>query len=85
VTDGLRNITGVVNGNGTATIYAITSTVSGNGDQGADPNQLVVITDSLDAAGPNAAAGEGFTTLRSAGNLEVLRGVSFAPGSESGK
>ena len=39
--DGLRNITGVVNKDGTATIYAITSTVSGNGDQGADPNQLV--------------------------------------------
>ena len=26
-TDGLRNLTGVVNGNGTATCYAITSTV----------------------------------------------------------
>jgi hypothetical protein len=37
-TDGLRNITGIVNGDGTATIYAITSTVSGDGDQGADPN-----------------------------------------------
>jgi hypothetical protein len=36
-TDGLRNITGVVNGDGTATIYAITSTVIGNGDQGAEP------------------------------------------------
>ena len=48
-TDGLRNITGVVNGDGTATIYAITSTVSGNGDQGADPNKLVVITDTLSA------------------------------------
>jgi hypothetical protein len=79
-TDGLRNITGIVNGDGTATIYAITSTVSGNGDQGADPNQLVAITDSLDATGPHAPAGEAFTTLRSAGNLEVLRGVSFAPG-----
>jgi hypothetical protein len=46
-TDGLRNITGVVNGDGTATIYAITSTINGNGDQGADPNKLVVITDTL--------------------------------------
>ena len=80
-TDGLRNITGSVNGDGTATIYAITSTVSGNGDQGADPNKLVAITDSLTAAGPTAPAGESFTTLRSAGNLEVLRGVSFTPGS----
>ncbi len=79
-TDGLRNITGIVNGDGTATIYAITSTVSGNGDQGADPNRLVVITDSLDAAGTTPPSGESFTTLRAAGNLEVLRGVSFTPG-----
>ena len=41
-TDGLRNITGKVNPNGTVTIWAVTSTVSGGGDQGADPNQLVV-------------------------------------------
>jgi hypothetical protein len=45
VPDGLRQITGKVNGNGTVTVYAVTSTVSGSGDQGADPNQLVVITD----------------------------------------
>lgn len=43
-TDGLRNITGTVKSDGTATIYAVTSTVSGNGDQGADPNKIVVIT-----------------------------------------
>ena len=43
--DGLRNLTGRVNRDGTATIWAITSTVSGSGDQGADPNQLVMITD----------------------------------------
>ncbi len=40
-TDGLRNLTGQVNRNGTVTIWAITSTVSGSGDQGADPNKLV--------------------------------------------
>ena len=79
-TDGLRNITGVVNGDGTATIYAITSTVSGSGDQGADPNQLVVITDNISATGPNPPAGESFTVLKSAGAGEVLRGVSFTPG-----
>ena len=39
-TDGCRNITGRVNGDGTVTIYAVTSTVSANGDQGADPNKL---------------------------------------------
>ena len=77
-TDGLRNITGRVNRNGTATIWAITSTVSGNGDQGADPNKLVVITDRLAAVAP----GSSFTTLRAAGYGEVLRGVSFTPGTE---
>jgi hypothetical protein len=79
-TDGLRNIAGVVNGNGTATIYAITSTVSGSGDQGADPNQLVAITDTLSATGPTPPASESFTTLMTAGYGEVLRGVSFTPG-----
>ena len=77
-TDGLRNITGTVNSNGTATIYAITSTVSGNGDQGADPNKLVTITDNL--AATTLPATESFNTLRAAGNLEVLRGVSYTPG-----
>lgn len=46
-TDGLRNITGFVNNNGTVTIYGVTSTVSGSGDQGADPNEIVSITDVL--------------------------------------
>src|SRR5215467_2573541 len=78
-TDGLRNITGIVNRNGTATIYAITSTISGSGDQGADPNKLVVITDQIAATTP--PAGETFTTLRTAAYGEVLRGVSFTQGS----
>ena len=77
-TDGLRNITGVDNGDGTATIYVITSTVSGNGDQGADPNELVTITDTISATSP--PSGESFTILETAANLEVLRGVSFTPG-----
>jgi hypothetical protein len=82
-TDGLRNITGVVNGDGTATIYAITSTISGNGDQGADPNKLVAITDTLSADGPTAPSGESFTTIKAAGYGEVLRGVSFSPGTNA--
>ncbi len=77
-TDGLRNITGIVNGDGTATIYAITSTVSGNGDQGADPNELVVITDKLSAT--SLPGDESFTTMLTARFAEVLRGVSFTPG-----
>lgn len=79
-TDGLRNITGQVQGN-MVTIWAITSTVSGNGDQGADPNQLVVITDTLSNTTAAGAASETFSTVRSAGYGEVLRGVSFTPGS----
>jgi hypothetical protein len=78
--DGLRNIIGRVNRDGTATIWAITSTVSGNGDQGADPNQLVMITDHL--AATSAPAGESFATIRTARFGEVLRGVSFTPGTD---
>jgi hypothetical protein len=76
-TDGLRNITGRVNGDGAVTIWGVTSTVSGNGDQGADPNKLVMITDTLTATSLPAA--ESFTTIRTAGILEGLRGVSFTP------
>ena len=77
--DGLRNIIGRVNRDGTATIWAITSTVSGSGDQGADPNQLVMITDKLAATSP---AGESFKVVRTARFAEVLRGVSFTPGTD---
>jgi len=77
-TDGLRNITGRVNRNGTVSIWAITSTVSGSGDQGADPNKLVEITDDLAATSPGAH--EQFWTVRSACSGQVLRGVSFTPG-----
>ncbi len=78
--DGLRNLTGRVNRDGTATIWAITSTVSGGGDQGADPNQLVMITDQL--AATSAPATESFKVVRTAGFGEVLRGVSFTPGTD---
>jgi hypothetical protein len=66
-----------VNRDGTATIWAVTSTVSGSGDQGADPNKLVEITDPLATTAP--AAGESFRTVRAARFAEVLRGVSFTP------
>ena len=79
-TDGLRNITGYVDGRGFAAIWGITSTVSGNGDQGADPNRLVVIVDQLSNSDASVAAKERFFTLRTAGFGEVLRGVSFTPG-----
>jgi hypothetical protein len=78
-TDGLRNITGRVNPNGTVSIWAVTSTVSGGGDQGADPNKLVEITDPLAATAP--APREAFTTAIPARSGQVVRGVSFTPGS----
>jgi hypothetical protein len=68
-----------VNYDGTVTIWAITSTVSGNGDQGADPNQLVTITDSLNNTDATVASSECFHTVERARFGEVLRGVSFTP------
>jgi hypothetical protein len=48
-TVGLRNLTGEVNKDGTVTLWATTATTSGSGDNGADPNEIVEITDSLSA------------------------------------
>jgi hypothetical protein len=79
-TAGLRNITCRVNSDGTVSVYAITSTVSANGDQGADPNKLVMIEDVLTNTSPTAAASERFTTIETASYGQVLRGVSFTPG-----
>ena len=76
-TDGLRNITGKINGNGAVTIYGVTSTVSGYGDQGADPNMLVAITDNLGAK--TLPTGESFTILETAQYGQVLRGVAVTP------
>ncbi len=79
-TDGLRNIIGRHNHDGTVTIWAITSTVSGSGDQGADPNRLVKITDKI--AATTLPSRESFTTVRTAKSGEALRGVSFTPGTD---
>jgi hypothetical protein len=78
-TDGLRNFTGRVDADGRVTIWAITSTISGNGDVGADPNRLVAIRDELKNTSTSVASREKFTTVRAAGFAEVLRGVSFTP------
>lgn len=79
-TGGCRNIIGVAHGDGTATIYAITSTISLNGDNGADPNQLVKVTDLIGATQP-ATNGylDTFVTIRSARAGEAFRGVALAP------
>lgn len=82
--DGLRQLTGRVDEDGKVTLWAITSTISGNGDTGADPNKLVAIRDELSNTTAAGAANEQFVTLRSARFGEVLRGVSFTPGTGRG-
>jgi hypothetical protein len=82
-TDGIRNLTGTIDPSGKVTLYGITSTVSGNGDQGADPNRLVTVTDTVTNTDPTKAAKEKFTIVRKAEFAEVLRGVSFTPGTGS--
>ena len=79
-TDGLRNLTGQVNHNGTVTLWASTSTVSGSGDQGADPNQLVQITDQLGATSAGQVAHEKFQTVVQPTYGQVVRGVALTPG-----
>lgn len=83
-TGGCRNIAGRHNHDGTVTIYAITSTISANGDQGADPNKLVKVTDLLSATTLPTGNQWGnfighFVTLRTARAGEVFRGIAFAP------
>ncbi|MDE2474147.1 MAG: type I phosphodiesterase/nucleotide pyrophosphatase, partial [Alphaproteobacteria bacterium] len=78
-TVGLRNLTGVVHGNGTVTLWATTSTSSASGDAGADPNKVVRITDILAATtmtGP--VAQETFRTVLGPAYGTVYRGVAYA-------
>jgi hypothetical protein len=81
-TDGLRNLTGQVNANGTVTLYAVTSTLTDSGagknwDQGADPDQIVSLTDTV--AATTAAANEAFSVLETSAEGTVYRGVALAP------
>lgn len=78
-TGGCRNIIGVANGDGTATIYAVTSTISQNGDNGADPNKVVKVTDLIKATAPSTNGLDKFTTIRSAPAGVAFRGVALAP------
>jgi hypothetical protein len=77
-TVGLRNLTGVVNDDGTVTLYATTATSSAATDNGADPNKVVQITDVLAATsmtGPVAL--ESFTTITGPTYGTVYRGVAL--------
>jgi hypothetical protein len=77
--DGLRNITGQDNGNGSYTIYATTSTIGNsmaNMDAGADSNQLVKINVTVSGS---TVTSTGFTLLQTAPYGQVLRGVAMVP------
>lgn len=81
-TDGLRNLTGRVNADGSYTLFATTSTVSNEGthDQGADPNELVEIT----IGTGSTPANDSFSVLETAAFGERLGGVALAPVPEPG-
>jgi hypothetical protein len=78
-TGGCRNMIGIAH-DGIAIIYAITSTISQNGDNGADPNQLVAVVDLISATQPATNSFlDTFFTVRSASAGEAFRGVALAP------
>jgi len=77
-TVGLRNLTGKVDKNGTVTLWATTSTLSASGDNGADPNKVVRITDELAATTMSSAiAAESFRTIAGPTYGKVYRGVAY--------
>jgi hypothetical protein len=78
-TVGLRNLTGVVQRDGTVTLWATTATSSASGDPGADPNKVVKITDRVAATSlTGSVAEESFTTIAGPVYGEVYRGVAYA-------
>ena len=77
MTVGLRNLAGVVNAkDGTVTLWATTSTSSTSGDNGADPNKVVRITDDLAATSAAAVSQESFKTVVGPTYGTVYRGVA---------
>ncbi|HUN27885.1 MAG TPA: hypothetical protein VMU67_16405 [Steroidobacteraceae bacterium] len=77
-TIGLRNLTGVVNREGTVTLWATTATSSASGDSGADPNRVVRITDELAATTMTTQiAAEQFATIAGPTYGTVYRGVAY--------
>jgi hypothetical protein len=73
-TTGLRHLTGIANGD-SVTLFASTATFSTLADPGADPNQVVQITDQLSAT--TLPANESFSVLKAARYRKVWRGVEF--------
>jgi hypothetical protein len=76
-TIGLRNLTGVVDGDD-VTLWATTSTSSASGDNGADPNKVVVITDDLRSTTiTSRVARESFRPVVGPTYGTVYRGVAY--------
>lgn len=75
--DGIRNISGKVNHDGSVTLYGVTTTVGGVTDAAADPNKIVTISDQLDAT--TAPSGASYKVLQSAAAGDVYRGTALAP------
>jgi hypothetical protein len=77
--EGLRNISGQKNLDGSFTIYGTTSTVSNEitHDLGADPNQIVAIN----ITSGSTAANTSFTVLQTAAAGSRFGGVAIAPAS----
>jgi hypothetical protein len=77
-TIGLRNLTGSVGEDGVVTLWATTSTSSASGDNGADPNKVVSITDDLAATTmTDRVAQESFRSVVGPTYGTVYRGVAF--------
>ncbi|RTL52770.1 MAG: PEP-CTERM sorting domain-containing protein [Rhodocyclaceae bacterium] len=75
--DGLRNLTGRKNVDGTFTLFATTSTVSDEAthDLGADPNEIVSITVGANSTADNTA----FSVVETADAGTRFGGVAIAP------
>ena len=59
------------------TLWATTSTSSASGDNGADPNKVVTITDQLAATTASAVSSESFSVVVGPTYGTVYRGVAY--------
>jgi hypothetical protein len=75
-TVGLRNLTGEVKGD-KVKLWATTATSSASGDQGADPNEVVEISDKISAT--TLPTKEAFTVIQNPTYGTVYRGVALVP------
>jgi hypothetical protein len=84
-TTGLRQINGIVNANGTVTIYGVTATTdditdgTATMDAGADPNEVVDITDVVADNTSSEVTGENYSVFEAPELGTVYRGVAIDP------